>query len=150
MLCTHNATKATPGPAGRDFDFAGYSLNLARLRPGPGAHHAHPRNKSAGRIIRFLALGFWDNKTPRYAPAPCHIAGIYQPLPGSRPSKLLTRHDSACCCIVSVVTCALAVSRTALEHTLYQCFEDYPRFKCDGRRITFESFLIADLRFCLF
>ena len=147
MLCTHNATNAMPALQAATLTSRGTPSTWPAS--APGAHHAHPRNKSAGRIIQFLALGFWDNKTPRYAPAPCHIAGIYQPLPGSRPSKLLTRHDSACCCIVSVVTCALAVSRTALEHTLYQCFEDYPKFKCDGRRITFESFLIADLRFCL-
>ena len=30
------------------------------------------------RMISSLVLGFWD-KTPVYAPAPCHITGIFRP-----------------------------------------------------------------------
>ena len=40
-------------------------------------------------------------KTPEYAPAPCHIAGIFRPLPGSMHLKQ-NMHDSACQRILSV------------------------------------------------
>ena len=47
----------------------------------------HAKNTFAGRFIPFSVLYLWDN-TPGYALAPCHIAGIFRPLPGSRHSKL--------------------------------------------------------------
>ena len=40
------------------------------------------KHKIAGRIIPCLVLGFWD-KNAGHAPAPCHIAGIFRPQPGS-------------------------------------------------------------------
>ena len=49
-----------------------------------GPHQStHAKNKFVGRIIQFL---YYDSgiKTPGYAPAPCHIAGVFRPLPGSR------------------------------------------------------------------
>ena len=49
--------------------------------PTPGTPGTTPRRRlQAG-------LGFWD-KPPGYAPAPCHIAGMFRPLPGSRHLKL--------------------------------------------------------------
>ena len=47
----------------------------------------HAENKIAGGFIPFLVLGFWDENTG-FPPAPCHIAGIFRPLPGSRHFKL--------------------------------------------------------------
>ena len=40
----------------------------------------------ATRNWPFSVLGLWD-KLPGFAPALCHIAGIFQPLPGSRHFK---------------------------------------------------------------
>ena len=51
--------------------------------PHPGTH---AKNKIAGRFTAFLVLGFWG-KIPGYAPAPCHIAGIFPTQPGSRHLK---------------------------------------------------------------
>ena len=47
----------------------------------------HAQNTMIARIIAFSVLCFWVN-TPWNAPVPCHFAGIYRPLPGSRAFKL--------------------------------------------------------------
>ena len=47
----------------------------------------HAKNKIAGQIIPFFVLDLWD-KAPGYALAPCYIAGIFRPLPGSRHFEL--------------------------------------------------------------
>ena len=47
----------------------------------------HAKLRTATRNWPFSVLGFWDKNTG-FAPAPCHIAGIFQPLPGSRNFKL--------------------------------------------------------------
>ena len=71
----------------------GYGKQLADdlgLRHGTGRDqltlYIHAKNKIAGRFIPSLVLGFWDKNTG-IAPAPCHIAGIFRSLPGSRHPK---------------------------------------------------------------
>ena len=50
-------------------------IGLGELLGAAAGSANHAKNKIAGPLIPFSVLDFWD-KTPRYAPAPCHIAGI--------------------------------------------------------------------------
>ena len=47
----------------------------------------HATMRTATRKYLFSVLGSWDKKPPWPAPAPCHSAGIFRPLPGSRHFK---------------------------------------------------------------
>ena len=51
----------------------------------PSGQPYHANNMIAGLIIPFLVLGFWDKNS--YAPLPCHVFGIFLPLPGCRHFK---------------------------------------------------------------
>ena len=55
--------------------------------PATGTRHAKSTIAALPNYT-VLSTRFLGEKTPGYAPAPCHITGIYQPLPGSRHFKL--------------------------------------------------------------
>ena len=59
----------------------------------------HAKNTVVGRIVPFSEL-VSGIKTSGYAPASCHIAGIFRPLPGSRHSKI----NTACFCLQSYLS----------------------------------------------
>ena len=70
----------------------------------PPPQGIHDKNNIAGRMTPFGVPGFWDKKHRDMLRRHARIAGIFGPLPGSRHFKLKTGHDSACNCILSVVT----------------------------------------------